>query len=197
MFTPTLCLYVSIFTELKHVCRIKYKFYSRLGDIVPWVWSLKNKFLRLWETSRCGDKQVRATSLTFLYAVVSCKKRLRFAAVLIRLNARQTLSSRAALRHGLARSCASPSSRHGSREGVVHGKGKPADRLRLTFIRSSWSTSREQQPSVTRSRCHRLSASERPSSIMGAVRVRKGRHHARAVGFAAYINTPTQASLDV
>lgn len=122
---------------------------------------------------------MRATSLTF-YAVVSCIKRLRFAAVLICLIARQTLSSFPALRHGLARSCASPSSRHESREGVTYVNGKRADRLCLNFIRfSSWSTSREQQPSVTRSRCHRLSASERPSSITSAVRVRKGRHRAR------------------
>lgn len=73
-----------------------------------------------------------------------------------------------------------PSSCHASREGVARANGKRADRLCLTFIRSSsWSTSREQQPSVTRSRCHRPSASERPRSITGAVRVRKGRHHAR------------------
>lgn len=71
-------------------------------------------------------------------------------------------------------SCASPSSSQGAREGVARGNGRRTDRLRLTFIRSSWSTLREQQPSVTRSRCHRLSASERPSSITSAVRVRKG-----------------------
>ncbi|KAF5910222.1 von Willebrand factor, partial [Clarias magur] len=44
--------------------------------------------------------------------------------------------------------------------------GERAERLRLTFIGSSWSTSGEQQPSVTRSRCHRLSASERAATFV-------------------------------
>lgn len=84
--------------------RIRHNAYSRQGDVVLGVIFL-NKFVVVVKErdSVCREKQVRATSLTFLfYAVVSCIKRLRFAAVLIRLTARQTLSSSAALRHGLA-----------------------------------------------------------------------------------------------
>ncbi|GAA6107343.1 uncharacterized [Tachysurus ichikawai] len=96
----------------------------------------------------------------------------------------------AALRHGLGLACA-----HAVElprvEGVARVNGKRADRPCLTFIRSSSrSTTREQQPSMTRSRCHRPSASEGAS---GHVQYRalcacvKG-DTTRAAGIIGYLN---------